>query len=172
MFGPPPVLEGEDTAAYDELFARLRAAVTPADIIDEMLIADVAYLEWEVLRWRRLKLSLIRARGLKALKTLVHKMLRYYSADYSPDYFADHFADYLMELLHKLLPDQSEDFARTLAHRYVRNNSDAIRNVNAVLAHNDLKMFDLLNDARERKVEELVQGYVRRKLDDIMLIDG
>jgi hypothetical protein len=68
LFGPPPILEGEeDTAAYDELFGRVCAAVKPVDVIDEMLVADVVALEWEVLRWRRLKSSLIRARGLKAL---------------------------------------------------------------------------------------------------------
>ena len=68
LFGPPPLLEGEDAAAYDELLARICAAVKPVDIIDEMFIADVVSLEWEVLRWRRLKSSLIRARGLKALE--------------------------------------------------------------------------------------------------------
>jgi hypothetical protein len=68
LFGPPPILEGEeDAAAYDELFGRVCAAVKPVDVIDEMLVADVVALEWEVLRWRRLKSSLIRARGLKAL---------------------------------------------------------------------------------------------------------
>ena len=68
LFGPPPILEGEDAAAYDELFGRVCAAVKPVDVIDEMFVADVVALEWEVLRWRRLKLSLIRARGLKALE--------------------------------------------------------------------------------------------------------
>jgi hypothetical protein len=51
-FGPPPLIEGEDGAAYDELLARIRAAVKPVDIIDEMFVADVATIEWEILRWR------------------------------------------------------------------------------------------------------------------------
>ena len=50
LFGPPPLLEGEDAAAYDQLLARICAAVKPVDIIDEMFIADVVSLEWEVLR--------------------------------------------------------------------------------------------------------------------------
>ena len=50
VFGPPLVLEGEDADAYDELFARVCAAVMPVDVIDEMLIADIVALEWEVLR--------------------------------------------------------------------------------------------------------------------------
>jgi hypothetical protein len=41
LFGPPLLLEGEDAAAYDELLARVCAAVKPVDVIDEMLIADI-----------------------------------------------------------------------------------------------------------------------------------
>jgi hypothetical protein len=55
LFGPPLLLEGEDAAAYDEFLARIRAAVDPVDIIDDMFIADVVSLEWEVLRWRRVR---------------------------------------------------------------------------------------------------------------------
>ena len=45
LFGPPLVLEGEDSAAYDELVGRIYAAVKPVDVLDEMFIADVASLE-------------------------------------------------------------------------------------------------------------------------------
>ena len=38
LFGPPPLLEGEDAAAYDQLVARIYAAINPTDIIDEILI--------------------------------------------------------------------------------------------------------------------------------------
>src|SRR5215475_3116032 len=68
LFGPPPLIEGEDAAAYDQLLARIFAAVKPVDVIDEMFTADIVSLEWEVLRLRRLKWSLIRARGLGALE--------------------------------------------------------------------------------------------------------
>jgi hypothetical protein len=54
VFGPPLLLEGEDAAAYDELLGRICAALKPVDIIDELFIADIVALEWEVLRWRRL----------------------------------------------------------------------------------------------------------------------
>jgi hypothetical protein len=41
LFGPPLLIAGEDAAAYDQLLARICAAVRPVDIIDEMFIADV-----------------------------------------------------------------------------------------------------------------------------------
>jgi hypothetical protein len=47
------LLEGEDAAAYDQLFARICSAVKPVDIIEEIFVADLVSLEWEVLRWRR-----------------------------------------------------------------------------------------------------------------------
>jgi len=75
VFGPPLLLEGEDATAYDELLGRICAAVKPVDIIDEMFIADIVALEWEVLRWRRLKRTLIRETGLKALERFLVEQL-------------------------------------------------------------------------------------------------
>src|SRR5262249_58989886 len=75
VLSPPLLLEGEDAAAYDELLARVCAAVKPADIIDEMFIADIVALEWEVLRWRRWKRTLMQEAGLEALKFfLIHQL--------------------------------------------------------------------------------------------------
>jgi transcriptional regulator of aromatic amino acid metabolism len=74
LFGPPLLIQGEDGAAYDQLLARIWVAVNPVDIIDEMFIADIVFLEWEVLRWRRLKSSLIQARGLQALKDFLPRV--------------------------------------------------------------------------------------------------
>jgi hypothetical protein len=111
LFGPPPILEGEDAAAYDELFGRVCAAVKPADVIDEIFVADVVALEWEVLRWRRLKLSLLRARGLKALEGFLCEELEY-------DLYRKHFAEELTKILQdNLAEDQAEDSAQTLALR-------------------------------------------------------
>ena len=68
VFGQPQLLEGEDAAAYDQLLARICAAVKPVDIIDEIFIADVVFSEWDVLRFCRLKRSSIRAPALVALE--------------------------------------------------------------------------------------------------------
>jgi len=38
LFGPPPLLEGEDTAAYDELLVQISGAVKPADILEEIWV--------------------------------------------------------------------------------------------------------------------------------------
>jgi hypothetical protein len=78
LFGSPQLLEGEDAAAYDELLSRVCAAVSPVDVIDEILIADVVSLEWDVLRGHRWKTSLIRSLEVNALKRFLIARLDYY----------------------------------------------------------------------------------------------
>ena len=75
LFAPPPLLEGEDAAAYDELYGRVCAAVKPVDVIDEMLIVDFVVLELDILRWRRWKSNRIRERGLEALNDFCARSL-------------------------------------------------------------------------------------------------
>jgi hypothetical protein len=96
LFGPPQLLEGEDAAAYDELLSRLCAAISSVDVIDEMLIADLISFKWDVLRWRRLKTSLIRSLELKVLKRFLIAQLDY---DYCQKYFQDDLTEILQENL-------------------------------------------------------------------------
>jgi hypothetical protein len=71
LFGPPPLLEGEDAAAYEALSRQIRLAVMPKDVIEEMGVRDVGDLLWETLRLRRLKAKLMRAAAHEGL----HKLL-------------------------------------------------------------------------------------------------
>ena len=75
-FRQPPLLEGEDEADYEQLRHRICAAVKPLDIFEEIFVADIINLEWEIWRWRRLKWSLIRARGLAALERFLPERLK------------------------------------------------------------------------------------------------
>ena len=137
--------------------------VKPVDIIDEIFIADVVPSEWEVLRLRRLKWSLIRAPALEALENFLGENLDY-------DLYSEHFADQLAEILRvNFREDQVED-ARTLARECARNEPDADDKVNKLLAGINLDMDDILDRARARKAKELVQEYVRREPDAVTLI--
>jgi hypothetical protein len=53
------LLENEDAAAYDEVFARISAVVKPADFLEEIWVRDVVALVWEAFRLRRLKTCLL-----------------------------------------------------------------------------------------------------------------
>jgi hypothetical protein len=163
LFGEPLLLEGEDAAAYDKLRAGICEAAKPVDVIDEMFVADVVSLEWEVLRWRRLKLNLIRARGLKALQDFLNENL-------DDDLCTEHFADRLAESLAAYLPDDQPESAQTLARAYARNDPDGVDNINKVLAGNDLDLDKVCNRARADKAEELMQAYLRREPDAVALV--
>jgi hypothetical protein len=166
LFSSPVLLAGEDDAAYHELLSRVHAAVKPVDIIDEMFIADVVSLEWEVLRWRRLKSSLMRTRGLEALEQFLRAHLDYY------EHYQEHFEQDLAEILQdNLAEDQSKDDVRALARKCARNESDAVDKVNQILAGINLDMDDVLKSARARKAKELVQDYLQRRPGAIKLID-
>ena len=163
LFGPPPLIEGEDAAAYDQLLARICAAVKPVDIIDEIFIADVVPSEWEVLRLRRLKWSLIRALGLEFLQDFLVGHLDY-------DLYSDDFADDLAEILQDNLPEDQVNSAQTLARKYARNEAGAVDKVNEILDGIGLNMDQVLNDAKRRKAKETVQEYVRREPDAVTLV--
>ena len=73
-FGPAPLIEGEDGAAYDELLARISTAIKPADILEDIWVRDIVDLVWEILRLRRLKASLMAASAHKGLRTILYSL--------------------------------------------------------------------------------------------------
>jgi hypothetical protein len=166
VFGPPLVLDGEDAAAYDELFARVCAAVKPADVIDEMLIADIVALEWEVLRWRRLKRTLMREPGVDALKLFLIGQLE---SNYA--LHEEHFKSYLTQILQDNLPPERADSAETLAAECTPNNADADDKLNQVLSSIGLNADAVLAEARADKAKEIVQEYVRAERDAVTLVN-
>jgi len=151
LFGPPPLLEGEDAAAYDELYGRVCAAVKPVDIIDEIYIADVVTLEWEILRLRRLKLSLIKASLHGPLQNFLTEALDYRE-------YRQGFEQNLAEILQTRL---SQEQARELAHRCARSEQDAVKKVEIVLQAAGLKMNRILDQALADRAKALTQEYQR-----------
>jgi hypothetical protein len=67
LFGPPPLFDGEDTKFYDGLLTQVSTTVMPKDIFEDIWVRDVVDLTIEVLRLRRLKVSLLTANAYKGL---------------------------------------------------------------------------------------------------------
>jgi hypothetical protein len=137
-----------------------------------MFIADVVSLEWEALRWRRLKLNLIRTRGLKALESFLAKKLEY-------DLYSEHFAADLTKILQDNLPEDEADSVQMLARRCAQNEADAVDKVNEILSSirrnmglegYALDMHQILGGAQAHKAEELVQEYVRGEPHAVTLV--
>ena len=79
-FGPAPLLEGENETDYNDLLARIIAAVKPADVLEEMWARDVVDYEWHVLRLRRVKVLLINLAAQQGLLAVLQELLDYDSA--------------------------------------------------------------------------------------------
>lgn len=77
LLGPPPLIEGEDPVAYEALAARIRAAVEPRDVIEEIWVRDIADNLWETLRLRRLKAKLLHASAHNGLRVLLAPLINY-----------------------------------------------------------------------------------------------
>src|SRR5262249_54426108 len=75
IFGPAPILEGENAAAYDELFAQVSSAVKSSDIIEEIWVRDVVDLTWEIFRGRRLKNCLVATAVPSALREILSPLV-------------------------------------------------------------------------------------------------
>ncbi len=69
--GPLRLIPGEDASSYDQLLARVTAALAPADIVEEIWVRDVVDLVWDALRLRRLKASLLAASAGRGLFDLL-----------------------------------------------------------------------------------------------------
>jgi hypothetical protein len=166
LFGPPQILEGEDAASYDELLARICDAIRPVDTIEEMFTADVVSMEWEVLRWRRLKWTLVQATGLR---TLEHFLVKQLKANYA--LHEEHFERYLAEVLRNNPPEDQGDAAEMLAAECAPNTVEAGDKLDKLLSSIGLNMDTVLDDARAQKAKELLQQYGRREPEAVRLVN-
>jgi hypothetical protein len=64
---PAPLLPGEVQTDYMGVAARIVAVAQPRDAIEEFLTRDAVDLTWEILRMRRMKAGLLRARATKGV---------------------------------------------------------------------------------------------------------
>jgi hypothetical protein len=168
FFDPPPLLEGEDAALYDELVGRMWAAVKPVDIIDELYVAGVVYQEWEIMRWRRLKVALLQASLHDALQEFLQQWLGY-------EAYAENFAAALAENLAEILPESPEkdraEEAKELAHQYARSQPDAVKKVRQRLKYAGRDADQILKQAKVQRAEALLQEYVRREPEAIQRVN-
>jgi hypothetical protein len=81
LFGPPPLLEGEDPKTYDQFLTESSAAVMPADILEQILVRDYVDLTIQVLRLRRIEANLIRVNAYKGLVEVLKPLVGHSQAE-------------------------------------------------------------------------------------------
>jgi hypothetical protein len=161
----PELLPGEDPAMYQEFLTRICETVKPIDIIEHIFINDFAYLEFDVLRWRRLRITLIRELRLSALQHFLEENLDY-------NLYADHFTDNLTKFLQeKFSKVKQEHFAR-LARECAEDQTESVENVKKRLESIDFDLNDILQIALTERAKDLAQQCGRNETDAINLINN
>ena len=131
------------------------AAVKPVDIIEELRVADVVYLEWEIMRWRRLKVALLQASLYAELQEFLKQVLDYAA-------YAEDFAEALAENLAEILPESPEkdraEEAKELAQQYARSQPDAIKKARQRLKYAGRDADQILAQAKVQRAEALLRG--------------
>jgi hypothetical protein len=81
LFGPTPIMEGEDIALYDDLLTRISTAVKPNDILEDIWVREVVDLVWEIFRLRRLKWTLLAANAQEGLTRVLFPLIGWGEAE-------------------------------------------------------------------------------------------
>src|ERR1035437_4652601 len=76
IFGPPPLLAGENAAAYNDLLARASGDLKPSDIFEEIWVREIVDLIWETLRWRRHLANVLAAAIPKVLEGILKPLMQ------------------------------------------------------------------------------------------------
>jgi hypothetical protein len=72
----PPLLTTESRNDFDALLKALQREIKPKGVIEDMYVADIAYIIWEILRLRRCKTAIINAAYFEVLKSVIFKVSR------------------------------------------------------------------------------------------------
>jgi hypothetical protein len=71
----PPLIQGESSAGYDELLARICETLQPSDVLEQIWMRDIVDLTWEVFRLRRLKASLMSAAAHEGMAEVLRPLV-------------------------------------------------------------------------------------------------
>src|SRR4029453_16115799 len=143
VFGPPPILPGEATSAYEALLARVSADVKPADIIEKIWVRDIVDLTWEIWRWRKIKMTLVAETVpemlSKRLKAFVHE---------TPEYEEEEKAESIDEY-------RASELSKEFADRWAMKDPDVVAWVNELVANERISMDAVWNSAFATELDRI-----------------
>ena len=167
-FGPPPLIEGEDAAAYDELLTRVSAAVKPADILEDIWVRDIVDLVWHAFRLRRLQANLIMASAYSGLQTVLAPLMDEGLGQLVEDWARR--KPHAIKEVNRILASADLTMDAVMAHT-LRQNLDSIERIDRMLAlaagRRDAILHEIdrhrapLGHALRRTVEQIEEGEYR-----------
>jgi len=125
LFGPTPIMEGEDITLYDDLLTRISTAVKPKDILEDIWVREDVDLVWEIFRLRRLKWTLLVASAEEGLVKVLAPFIQG-------------------------VPEQKE-----LAHAWFARKPSAIKRVKKILASAGLSEDAILAQTLSIKLDDI-----------------
>jgi hypothetical protein len=139
ILGSPSLLEAEDDRSYNVLLESICAAVKPLNILEELFVADIVILQWEILELRRLRSVLVAATTYEALKKALESHVQY-------NMLQEDFEERLVEELQANMPeDTAEEVVRKLASECVADEGDAWDKTDQILKPADKSALGVFN---------------------------
>lgn len=142
LFGPAPILESEESQAYDTFLERVAVTVAPADVIEEMFVRHFVDLSWENNRYAALKAAVIKAAIPSALQDILAPLVDGSWRFGAIDVYDEHGA---------LKPRPSLEYAND----YIRRDAQRIDEINNILRKASLTMKDVEFRAMDLAMDKL-----------------
>jgi hypothetical protein len=138
IFGPPPILPGEDASAYEALLGRVSADVKPTDILEKIWVRDVVDRTWEILRLRRIKTGFASRTMAQTLSKFIHGFVHE----------------------HPQFPEnastaRSDGFRDLLAQRWVMRDPGVVGWVNELEANGYISINEVMASVFERELSRI-----------------
>jgi phosphopantetheinyl transferase (holo-ACP synthase) len=134
LFGPPPLLAGEDPDEYMALFRGIFTTVQPKDIFERSWVRHMSDLMWEMRRFRRIITQLIDLSDQQGLEEVLRRLVQ---------------EDSMEQLLAGT--NKSEDLAR----RYSLKEAAAVTEVDGLLASAGLSWDAVKAEAAAQRTSEI-----------------
>lgn len=148
FFGPSPLLAGENAADYDEFLEQVVTAVKPTGALERIWVRDFAYHDWEAIRLRRLKATLINEAIQDSLSDELYDCSAKETGNAAEPLAEDDSDATLAE--DNSAPDPSDDAfeaANELARRWVAGDQDAKNKIRKIFATAGRDIEEVVADA-------------------------
>lgn len=148
IFGPAPILPGEDASAHEALLERVSAAVKPTDILEEIWVRDYVHVTWDILRLRRIKTSLITSAVSDALAHFLKPFM-----PEGPGYAEAEKAGTITAMVrYEANKEMTEEI---VARDWARKDKAAVKFVNALVAQGKFSMNEVISSAFIERLDEI-----------------
>lgn len=151
LFGPPPLLRGENEALYAALLAEVDSMIEPKTIMDRIDVRDITDKIWESQRYKRLEPQLIESASISAL---AHLLAPIFGLDHQRGFEAANMY-YGRDAL------QRKTAAQLLSHYKITDEMILAKALAQVGGH--VGNIDRLITARERSRHNVFKDYQRRR---------